>query len=38
MVALKAIISKRDSCDIEAYKVKYEVTIVNSTQCEYLPV
>ena len=34
-VALKATVSKRDSCDLEADKVKDEVTIVNSTQCEY---
>ena len=35
-VALKATVSKRDSCDLEADKVKDEVTIVNSTQCKYL--
>ena len=35
-VALKATVSKRDSCDLEADKVKDEVTIVNSTQCKFL--
>ena len=39
MVAIKAKVSKLDSCDLEADKVKdevtsLEVTIVSSTQCE----
>ena len=35
-VASKATVSKLDSCDLDADKVKDEVTNVNSTQCEYL--
>ena len=34
-VALKATVSRRDSCDLEADKVKDEITNVNSAQCEY---
>ena len=36
MVAIKAKVSKLDSCDLEADKVKDEFSNVNSSQCEYL--
>jgi hypothetical protein len=35
MVAIKAKVSKLDSCDLEADKVKDEVTKINSNQCKY---
>ena len=34
MVAIKAKVSKLDSCDLEADKVRDEVSNVNLTQCE----
>ena len=34
MVAIKTKVSKLDSCDLEADKVKGEVTNVNLSKCE----